>query len=253
MIVLLEKCDAFCRRILLGKRSLDFVDAVQTSRLAADVIQLFETTIHELGFHAYIMADVPTAGQTLQQLTVANGWPAEWFALYSRNNFSAVDPIPRHCFKTVNPFEWKDAPYDRVVDIPARTVMERAADFGLLTGYCIPIHYEDSTGAISMAGERPELTSETKKALHLMSIFAYGRLCSLRRPQGTPSTRALSVREADVVAWAARGKTTWETSQVMALPERTVKWLLSEAQRKLDANNKTSTVAKALVNKEIRL
>jgi LuxR family transcriptional regulator, quorum-sensing system regulator BjaR1 len=184
---------------------------------------------------------------------VANGWPAEWFDLYSRENFSDCDPIPRHCFKTVNPFEWQDAPYDRLRDHAARRVMERAADFGLHRGFCIPIHYEDSTGAISLAGERPDLASETKKALHLMAVFAHGRLCSLRRPVRHRPHRLLNEKEAAVLTWAARGKTSWETSRVMALPERTVKWLLTEAQRKLNTSNKTATVAQALVKKEIHI
>ena len=235
-----------------GKRSLDFVDSVQSAKLAADVVGQFEAVILELGFHAYIMADVPTRGQSLENLTVANGWPAEWFEMYARENFSASDPIPRHCFRTVNPFEWKDAPFDRT-DVAARRVMERAADFRFHQGFCIPIHHEESTGAISMAGERPELSPETKKALHLMSVFAHGRLCSLRRPTRPRSTRLLTEREAGVLTWAARGKTSWETGQVMALPERTVKWLLTEAQRKLNTSNKTATVAQALVKKEIHL
>jgi LuxR family quorum sensing-dependent transcriptional regulator len=236
-----------------GKRSLDFVDAVRNAKQAVDVVALFETTILELGFHAYIMADVPTRGQSLEQLTVANGWPAEWFELYSRGNFSNSDPIPRHCFSTVNPFEWKDAPFDRQKDVEARIVMDRAADFRLFSGFCIPIHYEDSTGAISMAGERPELSPETKKALHLISVFAYGRLCSLRRPVQARPSQLLNDKEVAVLTWAARGKTSWETGQVMALPERTVKWLLTEAQRKLNTSNKTATVAQALVKKEIHI
>jgi LuxR family transcriptional regulator, quorum-sensing system regulator BjaR1 len=236
-----------------GRRSLDFVDAVHNTKRVVDVVSLFETAIRELGFHAYIMAAVPTAGQSLEQLTVANGWPAEWFELYARENYSASDPIPRHCFRTVNPFEWKDAPYDRAADIAARKVMERAHDFRLVSGFCIPIHYEDATGAISMAGDRAELAPETKKALHLMSIFAYGRICSLRRPPSPRVARLLNGKEAEVLTWAARGKTTWETSQVMNVAERKVKWLLAQAQRKLDTSNKTASVAQALVKKEIHL
>jgi LuxR family quorum sensing-dependent transcriptional regulator len=236
-----------------GRRALDFVDAIEASATGASVISQFEKVIRDLGFHAYIMAGIPEPGQTLAQVTVANGWPLEWFELYNRENLSAVDPVPRHCFNTLNPFEWKDAPYDRERDVAARNVMTRACDFRFHEGFCIPIHYDDATGAISMAGERPYLDAETKSALHLMSVFTHGRLRALTRsgPQG-PSRR-LSETEAEVLRWAARGKTAWETSRILGISERNVRWHLEEAQRKLMAPNKTATVARALVNREIMI
>jgi len=234
-----------------GRRALDFVDAIEASATSASVISQFEKMIGDLGFHAYIMAGIPAAGQTLAQMTVANGWPLEWFELYNRENLSAVDPVPRHCFDTLNPFEWKDAPYDRERDAAAHNVMMRARDFRFHEGFCIPIHYDDSTGAISMAGERPYLDAETRSALHLMSVFTHGRLRALARPAPVLPNRRLSEIEAEVVRWAARGKTAWETSQILGLSERNVRWHLEEAQRKLMAPNKTAAVARALVNREI--
>jgi LuxR family transcriptional regulator, quorum-sensing system regulator BjaR1 len=131
--------------------------------------------------------------------------------------------------------------------------MMRARDFGLNDGFCIPIHYDDATAAVSIAGERPYLDGETKSALHLMGVFAHSRLRALARPAAAMRTRRLSEMEAEVLRWAARGKTAWETGQILQLSERTVRWHLEEAQRKLMTKNKTATVALALVNGEINL
>ena len=49
----------------------------------------------------------------------------------------------------------------------------------------------------------------------------------------------------------ARGKTAWETGQILGISERNVRWHIEEAQRKLMTNNKTATVATAIVNREI--
>lgn len=236
-----------------GRRALEFVDAIEASTTTGSIISQFEKIIGELGFHAYIMAGIPSPGQSLAQLTVANGWPAEWFELYNRENLSAVDPIPRHCFKTLNPFEWKEAPYDREHDRAAHRVMTRALDFRLNEGFCIPIHYDDTTGAISIAGDRPYLDTETKSALHLMSVFTHGRLRALSRPAAERPKRRLSDIEAEVLRWAAHGKTAWETSRILGISERNVRWHLEEAQRKLMTKNKTASVALALVNREIIL
>jgi len=236
-----------------GRRALDFVDAIEASDNSASVISQFEKMIGDLGFHGYIMAGIPTAGQSLVETTIANGWPTEWFELYNRENLSAADPIPRHCLKMLNPFEWKDAPYDSQHDRAAHSVMMRARDFRFHQGFCIPIHYDDSTGAVSIAGERPYLDAETKSALHLMAVFTHGRLRALCRPAVATSGRCLSAAEAEVLRWAARGKTAWETGQILGLSERNVRWHIEEAQRKLMTKNKTATVALALVKREISL
>jgi LuxR family transcriptional regulator, quorum-sensing system regulator BjaR1 len=234
-----------------GRRALDFVDAIEASTTTACVVSQFEKMIGDLGFHAYIMAGIPTPGESLAQLTIANGWPAEWFEMYNRENFCAVDPVPRHCFNTLNPFEWKDAPYDHEHDVAAHNVMTRARDFRFYEGFCVPIHYDDSTGAISIAGERPYLDAETKSALHLMSVFTHSRLRALTRPAPVMPGRRLTEIEAEVLRWAARGKTAWETGQILGISERNVRWHLEETQRKLMTNNKTATVAVAIVNREI--
>jgi LuxR family quorum sensing-dependent transcriptional regulator len=234
-----------------GRRALDFVDAIEASTTTACVVSQFEKMIGDLGFHAYIMAGIPTPGQSLAQLTIANGWPAEWFEMYNRENLCAVDPVPRHCFNTLNPFEWKDAPYDLEHDVAAHTVMMRARDFRFCEGFCVPIHYDDSTGAISIAGERPYLDAETKSALHLMSVFTHSRLRALTRPAPVMPGRRLTEIEAEVLRWAARGKTAWETGQILGISERSLRWHLEETQRKLMTNNKTATVAVAIVNREI--
>jgi LuxR family quorum sensing-dependent transcriptional regulator len=236
-----------------GRRALDFVDAIEATDSFAGVIAQFEKIIGDIGFQAYIMARIPTAGESLAQGTVANGWPAEWTELYNREKFFVVDPIPRHCFNTLNPFEWKDVPYDREHDLPAHKVMMRARDFGLNDGFCIPIHYDDATAAVSIAGERPYLDAETRSALHLIGVFTHSRLRALSRPILALPARRLSEIEAEVLRWAARGKTAWETGQILRLSERTVRWHLEEAQRKLMTKNKTATVALALVNGEISL
>src|SRR5579871_253094 len=83
-----------------GRRALDFVDAVE--RLSSpDVVKLFESEIRSCGFHAYIMAGLPAPGTARRAFELAVRLPAEWFELYTRENFSALDPVPRYGASTV--------------------------------------------------------------------------------------------------------------------------------------------------------
>lgn len=235
-----------------GRKALEFVDAAEAAPLPEDVFALFRKAIAELGFHAFIMAGVPLPGAAFEPLVLANGWPREWFEIYAREQLATVDPVPRYAMQTLNPFEWTEAPYDREHDKAADSVMVRARDFRFNNGFCIPIHYEDSTAAISMAGEKPDLTRETKSVLHLMGIYAHGRIRALTRPQRNPR-RLLTDREREVLLWAAYGKTASEIAQILAISERTVVFHVTEAQHKLNAPNRVATVARAIASGEIKI
>jgi LuxR family transcriptional regulator, quorum-sensing system regulator BjaR1 len=234
-----------------GRRALDFVDAVE--RLSSpDVIKLFESEIKACGFHAYIMAGLPAPGTALPDLTLANGWPAEWFELYTRENFSAFDPVPRFGVSTVQPFEWSEARYDKDEDPAAHRVMTSAAEFRLKYGYCIPLHYDECGAVISLATEHLRLDPLAKGALQLIGVYAHNRIQSLAKPP-REKPDLLTAREREVLRWVAGGKTSWEISVILKISERTVKFHLVEASRKLNAVNRTSAVAKALARGLIKL
>ncbi len=114
-----------------GRRALDFVDASEAAPTVGDVLKLFELEISQIGFSSYIMAGIPTPGVTLNELTLVNGWPKGWLELYTAEDYLYADPIPAHCSKTVNPFEWSEATFDPQREPGALTVMQRAHDFQL--------------------------------------------------------------------------------------------------------------------------
>ncbi|WP_083205994.1 response regulator transcription factor [Stappia indica] len=57
---------------------------------------------------------------------------------------------------------------------------------------------------------------------------------------------ALTNRERDCVAWAAEGKTEWESAAILGIAPKTVESHLIAARRKLNAANKVHLIAKAL-------
>ncbi len=54
-----------------------------------------------------------------------------------------------------------------------------------------------------------------------------------------------------MLLWAAHGKTTWETSEILNIAERTVICHMESARRKLGAANPTHTIALALRSGQI--
>ncbi len=61
-----------------------------------------------------------------------------------------------------------------------------------------------------------------------------------------PPTKQLSPRERDCLSWAAKGKSNWEIGQLLTISVGTVKFHLTNASRKLDANGRALTIARAI-------
>jgi len=237
-----------------GVRALEFVDAVGRAPTPADVETLFRANIAQAGFGAYVMCGLPDAQTDFKNRVLANGWPAEWSRIYLSENLAKNDPVERHCLRSVDPFDWCNAPYDPEAEPAAGTVMRRAAEFGMKQGYCVPIHYGDGSGAaVSISGERPDLGNGVRPAMHLMSLYAHHRVRSLIRRPLTDGTRFLTDREREVVRWALAGKTDWEIGMILKISERTARAHMANAAKKLLATNRTHTVVQALRRSEITL
>lgn len=79
----------------------------------------------------------------------------------------------------------------------------------------------------------------------LLALDAHQRLPTAL--SGVQLDTRLSSREAECLHWAAVGKTSWETAQILEVRERTVNFHLGNAFGKLNVNNKQAAVARALM------
>lgn len=57
---------------------------------------------------------------------------------------------------------------------------------------------------------------------------------------------SLSPRQIACLAWAAAGKTSWETACILRITERTVNFHLQLAYRRLGVHNRAAAVASAI-------
>jgi LuxR family quorum sensing-dependent transcriptional regulator len=93
-----------------------------------------------------------------------------------------------------------------------------------------------------MVGDKIDLSVESKPNILLMAHYAYLRLCQVAG--GGQSTRpALTLREREVLAWSALGKSAWEIGEILNLAKRTVDEHAKTAMRKFGAMTRTQAVA----------
>jgi LuxR family transcriptional regulator, quorum-sensing system regulator BjaR1 len=146
--------------------------------------------------------------------------------------------------------------------------MEYALDFGFHDGFIVPFHFSDSLGRVNSslvvffwsdtANKFRFLISRKKYEMHIIMICWAQRAVDIIAEQMREGVRfapknigdligeELTDRERDVLSWAGRGKSVLDTADILELSEDTVKTHIRNALKKLNANNKTHAVTKAI-------
>ncbi|AOJ72290.1 LuxR family transcriptional regulator [Burkholderia sp. MSMB617WGS] len=208
---------------------------------------LFEQTayhVRQLGFKNFAYRH-QIAGMSSSRCML-DGFPAEWRLRYDAADYLSIDPVVQHCRCRTVPLIWNDELYTTG---RAKTMRDEAKSYGLVYGLSCPVH--DRSGAISMLSMATDdpFERDTIDVLRLLSLsqllasFVHAAMqelldCRLRR-QGSCD---LTARERESLQWAGRGKTAWEISKILGISERTVVFHLSNAARKIGANNRAQAV-----------
>ncbi|TCR65298.1 LuxR family transcriptional regulator [Bosea sp. BK604] len=235
-----------------GRDALDFIDSLTQLAAPQDVISALRDKLASFGFHAFLITGLPEQGDRIDPLVLLNGWPEGWFELYVKRGFADHDPIAAHCKTTVNPFAWSEVYRADDAGPRQREVMQRATDFRMVHGFCVPIHDDAGFKAVvTMAGQHPDLSKATRSAIHLMSIYAHakaGAVMSKPAPR-----RSLTVREREVLTWMAVGRSTDGVADALGISAGTVEAHYENAARKLGVRGRTRAVVEAYLRGEISL
>jgi LuxR family transcriptional regulator, quorum-sensing system regulator BjaR1 len=237
----------------VARQAFDFIDEIERLTEQPTVIDRLDMELQKFGFNAWVVTGLPVPGEQMRDKILLNGWHPEWSQLYLEHNYALDDPVALHCFRSLAPFEWKEAPYDPVAQPAAKAVMEGATDFRMHNGLCVPIHTMSGFQAVvSMGGEHIDVSTDAKRALHLMSIYAHAKAVDVAQPP-LELQRLLTPRERDILSWTAAGKSSWDISRILSISEHTVKQHLRTIQAKFNTPNKTASVVAAIRRREISL
>jgi LuxR family transcriptional regulator, quorum-sensing system regulator BjaR1 len=224
--------------------AFDFIERIADMPRVEDVMDHMQTVLGRYGFDRLLVSGLPE--QELSRTILAVRWPAEFMDMYNERDWIRVDPVVRQTRKSAWPFKWDAGIQTEEADPAATELMARAADFGLVEGFVVPIHRPDTLPSIvAMSGSKVDLPAEAVPSIHLMALYAFDRI---RRQCGSAKDRPmrLTPREREVLSWAARGKTAWEIGELLKITKRTVDEHVKTCCRKLQAANRTQAVASAI-------
>ena len=231
---------------LLMREACQYVEALDRLCSAGEITDFAQKTIGQFGFDYFCFYRIAAEMSEANTGVMARRMPDEWVKDYCDNQYADIDPVLRHCMRTIEPFEWCAAPRDPEREPRVAEYAAKVRDRGLWRSLNVPIPGTPGCeGNVWMGGREIDLTPRTQPLLHFISLYTFDRL--RRVAGGTPvTTRHLSPREREVLAWVAAGKSSWEIGEILHITERTVEEHVQSSFRKLGAVNRTHAVALAV-------
>lgn len=245
----------------------DIVDTIEAASSVAELQDILQKVVESCGFAAFSFVDQLHAG--VSNLSVINSIKRAFDHDYRAEGLIAVDPILPVVRRSNTPFAWDSVPLPPRLGrrIPgAMKTLHLAYDHGYRDGLVIPFHYVDSLGRPRSAvctffwsetqAEFTRSMDEHRAYLHMVLLYWAQRVVELNdMASGRPGRMndnaqsdlpVLTDREREVLAWAARGKTVQDTADILSISTDTVETHVRACIRKLEANNKTHAVARAI-------
>lgn len=233
--------------------AFEFVEHCTNGARPETVIRKLAASAASFGFDRIMLAGLPSPTERFEQFVVLNSWPKAWYERFTGGGYFHCDSVGQWAMRTGQPFTYDEVPDAFRMPCKARRIRAEAKSFGLADGLVVPIRsigHRQSVLSFS-SGFRSDLGPQDRAALHLIAIYAENVL--VRPSADAPARQYLTMREREVLAWVAEGKSAWETSAILSLSERTVTKHLEHIRAKLKVVTTAQAVAEALRCGELTL
>lgn len=136
-----------------------------------------------------------------------------------------------------------------------RSQLEQASEFGVRSGITLPLSIQNMewgflTFSLNSNNSIKDLEAQLLDAMHFTSFAS--SVCELIAGQNRKKHK-LSMRELEILKWAAVGKTSWEISSIFNITERTVNFHLTNIAKKLGVTGRRAACSVAIARGLISL
>jgi LuxR family quorum-sensing system transcriptional regulator CciR len=183
-------------------------------------------------------------------------YPRAWEFQFDRQRLGRNDPVRRASCATLLGFAWTET--GRLIELNAadRAVFAEARHHGIGEGFTVPAHVPgEPNGSVSFAMKTGRsLPHEMLAIAPLIAGHAFecGRRLWRKRP--TPAPRPmLTPTQRECLKWVMRGKSDWETSQIMGCRPQTVVRHIKQARERYGVDKRTSLLIRALLDGTLNL
>lgn len=231
----------------------DFINDLQTATTIEGARDLFTKTLHglDVGHYAYLGLRFRGSGPRGRPFFITT-YPQAWVEHYDRNNYLQVDPVMLDAPSRSTPMAWGTREHRKSVSPRQKQFLNEAAEMGLSLGSAIPIHAAGGEfGLVSVAIDATPrqfttLMRNHQHQLHLLSLYYHAHVAETFISPENPKV-SVTARERECLLWSARGKGSWEISEILRVSEATVNFHLQNAMRKLEVHTRPHAIVKAVM------
>lgn len=232
-----------------GRAFHDLLDRIVDirSETEADAFLAEAKAIYGLANVSYLGVNMPSAtyGRHYVKCTYSDAWVRHYLA----EDLVNIDPVVRLGLTSAVPLDWADM---RMGPDGVRRVFRESEDFGNARhGLTFPVrgaHGETAIFSINVDASDKDWAALKRAMLpdfYVLAQYFHNQVLKIGGVKRHPA-HDLTERELECLKWAAAGKTTWDTSVILGMSERAVKFCLDGARHKLNCTTKTQAVAKAV-------
>lgn len=228
-----------------------FIEQTNSALSAAEVFSLYQKALKQYGYDSIcycLVTDHPSLELKANHGAMQN-YSEEWINHYHDNNYKAVDPVLKSCFSTNRPFTWDKLMKTDNLTANERLLMSEAEEAGLLDGIAVPIHgVKGELAAIGLANTsgHTEVNDNTLHNIRSLSFQFHMVYSEKEANVGEYKDVKLTDREREILLWISDGKSDPVIAEIMGISYPTVRYHMNNIFQKLNANERTFAVVKAI-------
>lgn len=230
----------------------DLIEETRTATSVEDIHSICSKITHRFGFDQFMYGSRIPTSFVRPQVIIISGYDKDWWDHYTSESYMSIDPIVEYGSKNILPLQWHELDAEHHSNKRVRRMMNESAEFGLKSGMSFPVHTTRGEAAmLSFASSKaPENNRQHMQyvAPHLMYFACHLHESVMRIFHTTQDVESidLTARERECLLWAAEGKTSDETADILNISESTVRFHLNNAARKLNVYSRRHAIARAV-------
>ena len=200
---------------------------------------------YDIRYQAYINFSLTTGNQSL--LDLLHTFPKAFARRYRDEKLFAIDPVMQSALTGIKPVDWRER---HLSDPSTGKVFAIAAQYGITDiGMTIPLLCRGSQTALFALNAEMTPQQWAKQRIEILrDVQVLATYLHAARQKHAPvlAPAELTARESEVLIWTAAGKSYWEISKILGISERTVRFFMTNARRKLGVVSNPQAVAQAM-------
>lgn len=231
-----------------------FAEFCDGARTIEEIGARFMREVRALGFSYAACASHVDPLRPPRGAVMMVNYPQPWLERFSAKGYAARDPVFIAARTRALPFQWSDWRFRGGLEEDQVTILNEAAETGLIDGFTVPIFAPGSLPASCSLAIGPDGVDPLHvRDAHWYAVYAHESARRLLMKIEPPERPRLGRRERQCMELVARGKTDFEISIILGISEHTVHNTVRRIMRKYGVSTRMQAFVRALRDGELNV